>query len=123
MKVLISDPIAQDAIDILKGEGLDVDYRPDISHEELLEVIKDYHGIIVRSRTKVREDVIERAEKLKVIGRAGVGLDNIDLVAAEKRGIVVVNTPGATSISVAELTIGLMLSLFRFIPQAYVDRS
>ena len=121
MKVLISDPIAQDAIDILKGEGLDVDYRPDISHEELLEVIKDYHGIIVRSRTKVREDVIERAEKLKVIGRAGVGLDNIDLVAAEKRGIVVVNTPGATSISVAELTIGLMLSLFRFIPQAYVS--
>ena len=121
MKVLISDAIAENAINILKSEGIEFDYKPEITPEELKETIKDYEGIIVRSRTKVRKEVIEVAKKLKVIGRAGVGLDNIDLVAAEEKGITVVNTPGATSISVAELTIGLMLSLLRFIPKAHIS--
>ena len=123
MKVLISDAIAEDALKIFESEGVDFDYKPDITPEELKKVIKDYEGIIVRSRTKVKKEIIEAATKLKVIGRAGVGLDNIDLVAAEEKGITVMNTPGATSISVAELTIGLMLSLLRFIPQAHASTS
>ncbi len=121
MKVLVADPIAEEAIDFMRKNGLEVDVKTDISHEELLDIVRDYDALIVRSRTKVTRDVIERAEKLKIIGRAGVGVDNIDVSFATERGIVVVNAPGGNSVSAAEHTIGLIISLVRKIPQA--DRS
>jgi len=120
-KVLICDPIAKAGIEKLKEAGLQVDVKPEISREELLEAISHYDAIIVRSRTKVTRDIISRAAKLKVIGRAGAGLDNIDLEEAERRGIKVLNTPEAPADSTAELTIGLMICLLRKIPEA--DRS
>ncbi|HID32625.1 MAG TPA: phosphoglycerate dehydrogenase [bacterium (Candidatus Stahlbacteria)] len=118
MKILISDPIAKEGVEVLKSSGFEVLERPDISHEELVNEIADYDAIIVRSRTKVRKDVLDNAKNLKVIGRAGIGLDNIDVDVAREKGIKVLNTPGATSISVAELALGLMFALARHIPQA-----
>jgi len=121
LRVLVCDPIAEEGIRILEETGLKVDLKPEISKEELARIIKDYDALIVRGRTKVTRELMERAVNLKVIGRAGSGLDNIDVEAAEEMGITVVNTPEAVADSVAELTIGLMLSLARMIPQA--DRS
>ncbi|WP_456327216.1 phosphoglycerate dehydrogenase [Archaeoglobus sp.] len=121
MKVLVADPIAEEAVEFMRKNGLEVDVKTDISYEELLNVIRDYDALIVRSRTKVTRDVIDKAEKLKIIGRAGVGVDNIDVDYATERGIVVVNAPGGNSVSAAEHTIGLILSVARKIPQA--DRS
>ena len=118
MKVLVSDPIAEEGVQKLREAGFVVDERPGLPPEELLQIIADYDGLIVRSATKVTRQVIEHGVNLKAIGRAGIGLDNIDLEAARERGIKVLNTPGATSISVAELTIGHMLALARHIPQA-----
>ena len=118
MKVLVSDPIAEEGVQKLREAGFAVDERPGLPPEELLQIIADYDGLIVRSATKVTRQVIEHGVNLKAIGRAGIGLDNIDLEAARERGIKVLNTPGATSISVAELTIGHMLALARHIPQA-----
>jgi D-3-phosphoglycerate dehydrogenase len=121
MKVLVADPIAEEAIELMRKEGLDVVVKTDLSHEELLETIGDYDALIVRSRTKVTKDVIERAKRLKIIGRAGVGVDNIDIDYATQKGIVVVNAPGGNTISAAEHTIGLIFAIARRIPQA--DRS
>ncbi len=112
MKVLVNDPLAPEAINVLKKANFDVDENK-ISQEELSKRIGDYDAIIVRSATKVTEDVIESGRNLKVIGRAGAGLDNIDLKSAKKHGITVLNTPAANSISVAELVFGFMLSLSR----------
>jgi len=117
MKVLISDPISQNGLDILKKAGLEVDVKK-LSHEELIREISGYDGLIVRSATKVTAEVINTADKLKVIGRAGSGLDNVDKVAASKKGIVVMNTPGGNTITTAEHTIALMLALARLIPNA-----
>ncbi len=121
MKVLVADPISEDAIVLMRNAGLEVDLRPDISHEDLLKVIPEYDALIVRSRTKVTREVIEAGKRLKIIGRAGVGVDNIDVQAATERGIIVVNAPGGNTISAAEHTIGLLLAVARKIPQA--DRS
>ena len=121
MKVLICDPIHKDGIRILREAGLEVDYMPKIGREELKKVIAEYDGIIVRSRTKVDAEVLSRAVRLKVIGRAGVGVDNIDVREAERRGIKVLRTPEGPSVSVAELTVALMLCLARMIP--YADRA
>lgn len=121
MKVLVASNIAKEAVELLKAEGMEVDVRADISEEELKEIIKDYDALIVRSKPKVTREVIERGEKLKIIGRAGVGVDNIDVDAATERGIIVVNAPGGNTVSTAELTMGLILSAARKIPQA--DRS
>jgi len=110
MKVLITDPIAKEGVEILKREGFQVDEKPGIPKEELIATIPEYDAIIVRSATKVTREVIEAAKKLKVIGRAGVGLDNIDREAAKERGIKVLNTPEATSISVAELSLAMMFA-------------
>ncbi len=118
MKILISDPIAKEGIEILKKSGFEVVEKTGISPEELIKTIPDFDAIIVRSATKVTKEVIEAGRNLKVIGRAGVGLDNVDAEAAKAKGIKVVNTPAATSISVAELALGMMLSAARMIPQA-----
>ncbi len=118
MKVLISDPIAPDGIEILKQAGLEVLERPGMSKEELLETIKDVDAIIIRSATKMTADVIEAAKNLKLIARAGTGLDNVDIEAANRRGIVVMNCPGGNTVSAAEHTLSMMLSLARNIPQA-----
>ena len=118
MKVLISDPLSEEGIQILKNAGLEVAYKPGLSHEELLEIIPDFDAIIIRSGTKVTADVIEKAEKLKVIGRAGTGLDNVDIEAANKKGIVVMNVPGGNTLSAAEHTLAMLFALARKLPQA-----
>jgi D-3-phosphoglycerate dehydrogenase len=117
MKVLICDSTDPQAIQQMRDAGIEVDVRDDISAEELPEVLPAYDGMVVRSRTKVREPLIDAATNLKVIVRGGVGLDNIDVDYARSKGIVVLNTPAASSASVAELTIGYMFSLARRIPQ------
>lgn len=117
MKVLVSDKIAADGITLLKEEGFEVVVKTGMPGDELKEVIKDFDALIVRSATKATREIIEAGTKLKVIGRAGVGLDNVDGAAAKERGILVMNTPAATSISVAELALGMMLAASRFIPQ------
>jgi D-3-phosphoglycerate dehydrogenase len=121
MKVLVSDPIAEQGIEILKNAGFEVVQKTGLSPEELAKVIPDFDGIIIRSATKVTKEVIGAANNLKVIGRAGIGLDNVDRDAAKEKGIKVVNTPTATSISVAELALGMMFSAARRIPQASVS--
>ncbi len=118
MKVLISDNISPKCIDILRKSGLEVDVKTGMKPEELKARIGDYHGLIIRSATKVTSEIIDAATNLKVIGRAGSGLDNVDRSAATKKGIVVMNTPGGNTITTAEHTISLMLSLARKIPQA-----
>jgi len=115
MKVLIADKIADEGIAKLKAEGYTVVEGWNASKEELPSLIKDCDAIIVRSATKVTKEFINAAPKLKVIGRAGVGLDNVDVETAKAKGIKVVNTPAATSISVAELAIGHMLAAARWI--------
>jgi D-3-phosphoglycerate dehydrogenase len=118
MKVLICDPTAPEAIERIRSAGIKVDVQDDISAEELPDVLPAYDGMVVRSRTKVRQPLIDQATNLKVIVRGGVGLDNIDVDYARTRGIAVLNTPAASSASVAELTIGYMFCLARHIPQA-----
>jgi len=118
MKVIITDPIAKAGVQMLKEAGLEVDERPGLPPAELVQAIPAYDAIIVRSATKVTADVINAGANLKVVGRAGVGLDNVDKKAADARGIKVVNTPAATSISVAELALGHMFACARLIPQA-----
>ncbi|MBM3313703.1 phosphoglycerate dehydrogenase, partial [candidate division WOR-3 bacterium] len=105
-------------VQMLKEAGLEVDERPGLPPAELVQAIPAYDAIIVRSATKVTADVINAGANLKVVGRAGVGLDNVDKKAADARGIKVVNTPAATSISVAELALGHMFACARLIPQA-----
>lgn len=120
MKVIVADAINEQGIDNLK-EVADVVVDTDITPEELLNTIEEYDGIIVRSRTKVTREVIEKSKKLKIIARAGVGVDNVDVEAATEKGIMVVNAPESTSITVAEHTMGLMLSVARKI--AIADKS
>lgn len=117
MKIMICDPTSADAIEAIRAAGHDVDVRDDITPEDLLKEIPAYHGIVVRSRTKVREPIIDAAENLKVIVRGGVGLDNIDVDYARSKGIAVLNTPAASTQSVAELTVGYLFALARRIPQ------
>jgi D-3-phosphoglycerate dehydrogenase len=121
MKVLISDNISQKCIDILKNAGLAVDVKVGMKPEELKASIGEYHGLVIRSATKVTSEIIDAARNLKVIGRAGSGLDNVDRAAATKKGIVVMNTPGGNTITTAEHTIAHIVSLARLIPQATVS--
>jgi D-3-phosphoglycerate dehydrogenase len=118
MKVLVSDPLAKEGIEILKKAGIEVVEKTGLSPEELVKVIPEFDGIVVRSATKVTKEVIEAGKNLKVIGRAGIGLDNVDRETAKAKNIKVLNTPTATSISVAELALGMMLGAARRIPQA-----
>jgi D-3-phosphoglycerate dehydrogenase / 2-oxoglutarate reductase len=116
--ILICDSINQTGIDILKKAGMKVDYKPNILTDELLSIVKDYQVILVRSRTKITREVIQAACNAKIIARAGVGLDNIEVTAAEEKGIRVVNAPEAAINAVSELTVGNMISLARSIPLA-----
>jgi len=120
-RVLISDELSPRAAEILAARGLEVDFQPGLPAAELKAQIGRYEGLAVRSATKVTNALMQRAEKLKVIGRAGIGVDNIDVAAATQRGIVVMNTPYGNSITAAEHTIALLCALCREIPAA--DRS
>ncbi|HLL98621.1 MAG TPA: phosphoglycerate dehydrogenase, partial [Rubrobacteraceae bacterium] len=117
MKVLITEKLADSGVELLKEE-FEVDVLLGLSPEELLERIGDYDGLIIRSATKVTAEVIDRAERLKAIGRAGIGVDNIDIEAATKRGILVANAPESNTVAAAEHTLGLMLAAARRIPAA-----
>ncbi|MBC8287002.1 MAG: phosphoglycerate dehydrogenase [Nitrospinae bacterium] len=119
MKVLVSDNLSATGVEILKKEsGLEVDVKTGLSKEELIKIIPAYDGLIVRSATKVVAEIIEASDNLKVIGRAGIGVDNIDLDAAGKKGIIVMNAPEGNIITTAEHTMALLMSLSRNIPQA-----
>lgn len=117
MKVLITDPVAEEGIEALRAK-VQVDVKLGVKPEELKTIIPDYDALVVRSETKVTADIIDAGKKLQVIARAGAGLDNINIDAATKKGIVVVNAPTGNTISAAEHTIALMLALARHIPQA-----
>ncbi|MBI3313977.1 MAG: phosphoglycerate dehydrogenase [Candidatus Omnitrophica bacterium] len=119
MKILVSDPLGKAGLAVLKKEkAFTIDENYGLKPEELKKVIADYDAIIIRSGTKLTKDLIDAAKKLRVIGRAGVGVDNVDLEAATKRGIIVMNTPEGNTISTAEQTFSLLMSLARNIPQA-----
>ncbi len=118
MKVLISDNLAPVGEKILRDAGLEVDVKTGLPPEELKAIIPEYDGLVIRSATKVREDIIEAATKLKVVGRAGIGLDNVDIPAASEKGIVVMNAPDGNATTAAEHAIAMMMSLARNIPQA-----
>ncbi len=118
MKILITEPLSQEGKEIFKKEGFEIIEKMNLQKEELKEAIKGIEGIVVRSKTKIDREIIEAADKLKVIGRAGIGVDNIDLEAAKERNIIVLNTPDAPVTSVAELTLGLILACARNIKKA-----
>lgn len=118
MKVLVSDNISEKGVKILEKAGLKVDVKTGMEPEQLKKEIGKYDGLVIRSATKVTAELLESAKKLKVIGRAGSGLDNVDKVAATKRGIVVMNTPGGNTITTAEHTMALLFSTARKVPQA-----
>ena len=118
MKIIVAERIADEGIQYLKDKGYEVDVKYGMSPGELLDIIDDYDSIIVRSVTKVNAELIEKAKKLKVVGRAGNGIDNIDVSACTKKGIIVVNTPESNIMAAAELAVGHAFCLFRNIPQA-----
>ena len=118
MKVLVTEPLSQNGLDLLRQE-FEVDVVPDLARGGLADAIGSYSALIVRSQTKVTADVLERAEALKVVGRAGIGLDNVDVDAATRRGIMVVNSPQSNILSAAEHTVAMILAQARNIPQAH----
>ena len=119
-KVLVSDKLSPTAVQIFKDNGVDVDYLPDLGKDKdkLLEVIGQYDGLAIRSASKITEKIIAAADNLKVIGRAGIGVDNVDIPAATKKGIIVMNTPFGNSITTAEHAIAMMMALARQLPEA-----
>src|ERR1700723_678340 len=119
-KVLISDALSPAAVQIFKDRGIEVDFQPNLGKdkEKLAAIIGDYDGLAIRSATKATAKIIEKASRLKVIGRAGIGVDNVEIPAATAKGIIVMNTPFGNSITTAEHAITLMLALAREIPQA-----
>jgi D-3-phosphoglycerate dehydrogenase / 2-oxoglutarate reductase len=119
MKVLVSDPLSEVGVKIFQETpGIEVDVKTGLTPDELKGIIGQYQGLVIRSATKVTADILEAADNLKVIGRAGIGLDNVDIPAASKRGIVVMNTPEGNTITTAEHTLAMMMALSRNIPQA-----
>src|SRR5580693_3141018 len=119
-KVLISDALSPAAVQIFRDRGIEVDFQPNLGKDKdkLAEIIGNYDGLAIRSATKATAKVLERATRLKVIGRAGIGVDNVEIPAATAKGIIVMNTPFGNSITTAEHAITLMLALAREIPQA-----
>ncbi len=117
-KVLVSDKVASEGIEILKRVA-EVDVNTGLPEDELCKIIGDYDGLVIRSSTQVTAKVLQAATNLKIIGRAGVGVDNVDVPVATERGVIVVNSPGGNTIAAAELTVAMLLALARNIPQAY----
>src|SRR6187431_3663895 len=119
-KVLISDALSSAAVQIFKDRGIEVDFQPNLGKDKdkLAELIGNFDGLAIRSATKVSPKILERAKRLKVIGRAGIGVDNVDIPAATARGVVVMNTPFGNSITTAEHAIALMFALARQLPEA-----
>src|SRR5919106_1252030 len=119
-RVLVSDKLCETAVRIFRDRGVNVDYEPDFGRHEdaLLAAIPSYDGLAIRSATKVSPKLIAAAENLKVIGRAGIGVDNVDIPAATSRGIVVMNTPNGNAVAAAEHALSLMMALARQIPEA-----
>lgn len=117
-KVLISDKLSPQAVEIFKSRGVEVDTKTGLNEEQLMEIIGEYDGLAIRSATKVTAKVLEAAKKLKVVGRAGIGVDNVDVKAATAHGVVVMNTPFGNSVTTAEHAISLMMAMARQIPQA-----
>ncbi|MBO0904481.1 phosphoglycerate dehydrogenase [Jiella sonneratiae] len=119
-RVLVSDALSETAVQIFKDRGIEVDFQPQLGKDKdkLLEIIGDYDGLAIRSATKVTEKIIEAATNLKVIGRAGIGVDNVDIPAASRKGIIVMNTPFGNSITTAEHAIALMFAVARELPAA-----
>ena len=117
-KVLISDKLSPRAANIFEERGVEVDVKPGLSPDDLLAIIGDYDGLAIRSATKVTEELLDAAANLKVVGRAGIGIDNVDIGAATKRGVIVMNTPHGNSITTAEHAITMILALARQIPEA-----
>jgi len=118
LRVLVSDDLSADGVALMRRAGLEVDVQVGLKPEQLEAIIGGYDGLAVRSATKVNAKLLEKATRLRVIGRAGVGVDNVDLEAATRRGVVVMNTPGGSSVTVAELTLAHMLALARHVAQA-----
>jgi D-3-phosphoglycerate dehydrogenase / 2-oxoglutarate reductase len=118
-RVLVTDNVAQEGVDILKKDGnIDVDIKPGIKSDELTSIIGDYDAVVTRSGTSINAGVLERPGRLKIIGRAGVGLENVDIEAASKKGIIVMNAPTGNTLAATELTMGMMLTAARKIPLA-----
>ena len=118
-RILVADNLSPKGIEVLKGEKAIKCYAwADFSPGELRATIGEYDGIIIRSKTKLTADIINASERLKVIGRAGIGVDNVDVQAATRRGIVVMNTPRENAVAAAEHSIAMMLAISRNIPQA-----
>src|ERR1041385_8338926 len=117
-KVLIADALSPQAVEIFRARGIEAEIATGLGAAELSQRIAGYDGLAVRSATKVTAELIAAAERLKVVGRAGIGVDNIDVPAATARGVIVMNTPFGNSITAAEHTIALLLALARQIPQA-----
>src|SRR5438270_4653129 len=117
-RVLISDKLSPAAVQIFKERGVAVDIRPGLDKDELAQIIGEYDGLAIRSNTKVTAKLLEKATRLKVVGRAGIGVDNVDIPAATARGIIVMNTPFGNSITTAEHAIAMMFALAREIPAA-----
>src|SRR5688500_1905713 len=117
-KIFVADDVSESGLGPLRSAGIIVEKRPGLAPPELREALQDCEGLIVRSETKVTSDLLEAANNLRVIGRAGVGVDNIDVTAATIRGVVVMNAPDGNTITTAEHTIALLISLARSIPQA-----
>ncbi|MCX7970841.1 MAG: phosphoglycerate dehydrogenase, partial [Negativicutes bacterium] len=121
MKILVSDPLSEQGLEILRASGWTVDVRTKLPADGLIAIIGDYDGLVVRSETKVTAEVIAAAGRLRVIGRAGVGVDNIDVEAATQRGIIVLNAPDGNTIAATEHTVALLLAMARNVPQAYMS--
>src|ERR1700750_2534831 len=117
-KVLIADKLSPAAVAIFKERGVEADVKTGLTKEELIKIVDQYDGIAIRSATKITADVIAAAKKLKVVGRAGIGVDNVDIPAATGAGVIVMNTPFGNSITTAEHAISLMLALARELPAA-----
>jgi len=121
MKLLVSDPLSEEGLKILTDSGIPVDVKPNLSEDELCKIIGEYDGLIIRSGTTVTKKVLDAGKKLKVVGRAGVGVDNVDVPHATEKGILVMNTPSANIISAAEHSLAMMMSLARMIPWAHAS--
>ena len=120
-KVLIADKMSEKAKEIFVEKGLDVDVKTGLDKDELISIAEKYDGIVVRSSTKITEKVLKKASNLKIVGRAGIGVDNIDVDSATENGVVVMNTPFGNAITTAEHAIALILGLMRNLPQANIS--